>query len=143
MSLANPSTHTDAFVALLRAAGIVTGDAAPPAEQFGHQSSRGGTFIPYVVVWPLIQTHDGPLGYPDAHSDFSWQVTCTADTRSACDALRFAVDQALIGQPLEVAGRTVLRIRPDESGASQVRPDNSNPARPVLISTPRYVAFSS
>lgn len=144
MSLANPSTHTDAFVALLRAAGIPTGDAAPPPSgTFGHLATRGGTFVPYCTVWPLGQSHDGPIGAPDNYSDFGWQVTCVGDTRAACEQLRFRVDQALIGQPLTVAGRTVLRIRPDESGASQVRPDNSNPARPVLISTPRYAAFSS
>lgn len=144
MSLANPSTHTDAFVALLRAAGIVTGDAAPPPSgTFGHLATRGGTFVPYCMVWPLDQSHDGSIGAPDDYSDFSWQVTCIGDTRATCQDLLFRVDQALVGQPLTVASRTVLRIRAADSGARQVRPDNTNPTRPVLISTPRYAAFSS
>lgn len=145
MSLANPSTHTDALVALLRAAGIVTGDAGPPEApvKYGYLSTRAGTFIPYCQVWPLGQTHDGSIGCPDVHSEFSWQVTCIGDTRSTCEALRFAVDQALIGQPLTVAGRTVLRIRASTDGARQVRPDLTIPTKPVLISTPRYAAFSS
>lgn len=143
MSLANPSTHTDAVIALLRAAGLVVGDAAPPGEQFGHQASRGGTFISYCIVYPLNQTHDGPLGCPDSQSEFSWQVTCVGDSRSACESVMFTVDQTLIGHPLTVSGRSVLRVRAATDGARQVRIDQTNPARPVLIATPRYSAFSS
>mgnify|MGYP003511003203 FL=1 len=145
MSLANPATHTDALVALLRATGLVVGDAGNPAApvKYGYQATRGGTFIAYCVVWPLEQTHDGPLGCPDDYSEFGWQVTCIGDTRSSCEAIRFQVDQALIGQPLSVAGRTVLRIRASTDGARQVRPDLTIPTKPVLISTPRYAAFSS
>lgn len=143
MSLANPATHTDALVALLRTAGLVVGDAAPPGEKFGAQASRGGTFIDYCIVYPLNQTHDGPIGCPDDYSEFSWQVTCVGETRSACETVRFTVDQALIGHTLTVTGRSVLRIRSSDGGARQVRIDQTNPARPVLISTPHYAAFSS
>lgn len=141
MTLADPTPHTSAVVAALRSAGIVTGDADKPNERWGPQTrTPGGLFIPYAVVYYLEQSFDGTLGCPDDDSDFRWQVTCTGDTRQACDSLRHAVDVALIGQALTVAGRTVLRVRAD-GGAGTRRDDSTIP--PVFISTPHYAAYSN
>lgn len=143
MTLANPTTHTTAFVAALDTAGVIVGDAGAPVKptKFAWQGTPGrSTFLPYAVVYELDQTFDGGLGCSDSDSDFSWQVTCVGSTRAECSGVRHAVNTALIGQSLTVAGRSVLRVRSD--GGSAIRRDESvNP--PLFISTPRYAAWST
>jgi len=141
VTLANPSTHTTAVVDLLIAAGIVCGDAAPPeGVRYGRQNAH--EFIPYAVVYQLDQTFDGSLGLPDDDSDLSWQVTCAADTRAACDALRHAVNVALIGATLTVTGRTVPRIRAD-GGQATFRERAESPSQVTnFVAMPRFAAWS-
>ena len=141
MTLANPSTHTTAIVTALQAAGLVVGDAAPPTVSYGAQTPQ--TFTGYVVVYPLTETFDGSLGGPFDDADFTWQVTCVADTRAACDALVHAVNAALIGQTLTVAGRTVPQIRPVEGAPLTRREDDPPPAQTYrYVATPQYAAWS-
>lgn len=143
MTLANPTTHTAALIAVLEDAGVIVGDAGAPAKptKFAWQGTPGrSTFLPYAVVYELDQSFDGTLGCPDSDSDFSWQVTCIGSTRAECSTVRHAVNTALIGQSLTVAGRGVPRIRSD--GGSAIRRDESvNPT--LFISTPRFAAYST
>lgn len=141
MTLANPTPHTTALVALLQAADVVTGDATAPTVRYGWQGTPGrSTFIPYAVVYELDQSFDGTLGCPDSDSDFSWQVTCIGATRADCGTVRHAVNTALVGASLTVSGRSVPRIRAD-GGAAVRRDDSVTPA--LFISTPRFAAWST
>lgn len=145
--LAHPGTHTDALVAKLDAAGFVVGDAGPPAhrtppQRHGWQGTpTSSRFIDYVIVHQLDHAMDGSLGTPDDSTDFRWQVTCVAATRSTCDALVAAVNDALIGQTLTVAGRTVPRIRPD-GGAATHREDDAGGQSYRFVAMPRFAAWS-
>lgn len=141
MTIANPTPHTSALVALLAASGVVTGDATAPTDNYAWQGAPGrSTFIPYAVVYELDQTFDGALGCPDDDSDFSWQVTCVGSTRAEVGTVRHAVNTALVGSSLAVSGRSVARIRAE--GGAAIRRDES--VKPTLfISTPRYAAWST
>ena len=141
MTLADSTTHTTALVALLATAGVVVGDATAPTVRYAWQGTPGRSrFIPYAVVYLLDQAFDGSLGCPDSDSDLSWQVTCIGETRATCDTVRHAVNTALIGASLTVAGRSVARIRA-EGGAAIRRDDSLAPA--LFIATPRFAAWST
>lgn len=141
MTLADPTTHTTALVALLEAADLVVGDCAPPTVPYGRQNSS--RFIPYCVVYQYGQSFDGSLGCPDDDSDLEWQVTCVADTRAACDTLRHQVNTALIGQSLTVSGRTVPRIRAN-GGAYTHRERAESPSQVTnFVAMPRFAAYST
>ena len=141
MTLADPTTHTSAVVAALQAAGVVTGDATAPTVRYAWQGTPGRSrFIPYAVVYELDETFDGSLGCPDSDADFRWQVTCVGSTRVECATVRHAVNTALVGASLTVAGRSVLRVRAD-GGAGTRRDDSVTPH--LFIATPRYAAWST
>ena len=141
MTLADPTTHTSALVALLQSAGVVVGDANYPTVKHGWQGTPGrSTFVGFAVVYDLDETFDGSLGCPDSDADLRWQVTCIGSTRAECSTVRHAVNVALVGQPLTVAGRSVLRIRAD-GGAGVIRDDSVAPS--LYIATPRYAAWST
>lgn len=141
MTLANPATHTSAVVAALEAAGIVTGDGAPPTVKYGAQTPQ--TFTSYAVVYLLTETFDGSLGGPFDDAEMVWQVTCVAATRAECDSLVHAVNAALIGQTLTVSGRTVPQIRPVEGAPLTRREDDPPPAQTFrYVATPQYAAWS-
>lgn len=138
--LADPRTHNDAFVALVASAGVVVGDATAPTVDHGWVGTPGqSNFVPYCVVYPLMQGFDGSLGSPDNDSTLAWQVTCVGSTREQCDWVKAKVDSVVIGAQLDVAGRFVPRVYA-EGGAGTRRDDTVQP--PVFIATPRYTATS-
>lgn len=140
MSLADPRTHHDAIIAAIDAAGVVVGDGTYPTDDYGWQGGPGvSAFIGYAIVYPLSQEFDGSLGCPDTDADIAWQVTCVGATRRQADAVAHAVNTALVGNTLTVAGRSVPRmIRDGGSGAR--RDDSVQPAQ--FIATPRYSLMS-
>lgn len=142
MALASLRTHTDAIIATLTAAGLVVGDGDTPTGH-GWQGAVGqSTFVPYVVVYPLIGgTFDGTLGDPDGDADLLWQLTCVGHTRKAAEVTADTALTALVGQSLAVAGRSISRIWADLAGGG-ARRDDTAAGPPLFIATPRIRALS-
>lgn len=139
--LAKLNDHTSALVDALDGV-VFTFDGGAPTnpggQGWGWQGKPGETpFKPYCIVYPLTGgTFDGPLGCPDDDASLIWQVTCVGRDRPQCEAIADRVNATLIGQPLTVPGRFIMRVWSDMAGGGVRRDDTVQP--PVFIATPRY-----
>lgn len=142
--LASFNAHTTAIVDTLSLyfktfdAGFPDLDETPGGVGWGWQGDVGASdFRPYCIVISLPGgIFDGPLGCPDNDASLIWQVTCVGVNRPQCESIVDRVNDALIGQPLNVTGRFIARVWADMAGGGVRRDDTVQP--PVFIATPRY-----
>ena len=139
MTLATLRTHTEAVLAALNT-DILTGDGVAPSGGGWVDAPGRSEFTPYVVLHPTSGTFDGTLGAPDDDADLAWQLTCVGETRKQAEWAADIALAAIIGQPLTVAGRSVLRVRLTDTGVTR-RDDTDQP--PVWIATPRVAAYTT
>lgn len=141
--LASFLTHTDAFVAALRSAGLVIGDANDPEEPFGWIGIEGkDPYIPYGVVYDYPGTaFRGPLGCPHDDATLMWQVMCVGASRAQASDMADRVNRAVVGVRLQVEGRWVDPVSADIGTGGLRRDDSVEPN--VFIASPRFRALSS
>lgn len=132
-AIANLRLHGDAILAALTAAGLTVGDAEPPSAPFGWRPD--GSFLPYIIAYPLPGLFDGTLAEHADDADVVYQLTCVGETRAAAVLLEDRANAILLPGTLSVAGRSVTHVRLDAAGGTR-RDDTVQP--PVFISTPRY-----
>jgi len=124
--------HTDAVVAALEDAGILTGRGEHPSGG-GWQGEPGrSTYIPYVVVYPFPGREDGNIAEPYEYLDYRAQISCWGATAVQTEMLADRVRAALIGKRLPVPGRSSYPV-------GQV-PGSRPPTSRVDVPPPEYHA---
>lgn len=91
----------------------------------------------YMILYPLNSTRDGSLGDAWSDADLAYQVTCVGRLPAGARWLADRIESALLG--IEVAGRKIVNVIPDDSG--QVRID-TDVQPPVYLATPRFTLQS-
>ena len=103
--------ETDAIIAALSAAPILTGDGIRPAGGGFPADDPSQPFVPYAVVFQSITSLiDGPLDDPNADVVAEYQVTSIGVTRASASFIADKAKATLLNTPLTVPGRTVQLV---------------------------------
>lgn len=103
--------ETDAILALLNGAGVLTGDAERPTGGGFPGGDTTAAFVPYAVLYPGVTTDiDGPVSDPDADVTAEYQVTSVGVTRAQAAFISDKAKHALHEQDLVVPGRFVQLV---------------------------------
>lgn len=123
---------TQAVVAALEAVDLTVGVAQAP-ESGGWQGEPGTTaFTPYVVVWPLWSTTDGPNS--DIHADLERRYGLTSVGVSAEQAERVADRARAAVRAVSIDGQIVWP--PEFESQGHIERDDTRAEQPPLF----YVA---
>lgn len=114
-AVATARSHTTAAIKLLEDlasvtnARIMVGRGGQPAGSGWQGEPERSEFRPYVVIYPMTGTVDGPLAEPVIYLDYRAQATCVSSTQEGAEAVSDFVKTAWVNVPLVVSGRTSYR----------------------------------
>lgn len=131
---------TDAVVAVLDAnlpANILVGDGEAPIGA-GWQGTPGqSSFHGYVVVYPIFTSPgEGSMLYPESDTDAEYQVSTVGATRQQCEFVADLSRIIILGTPVAVSGRGVMRVLAVPGSAGALREDTGQPQ--LWVSRERY-----
>lgn len=102
--------HSDAVVTALTGAGLLVGRGRQPAGSGWQGQAGASTFKPYVVLYPSSGVTDGNLADPHEYLDYTFQLTCVANTQEGAEAVADIAKTTLVGVRLTVAGRSCYPV---------------------------------
>ena len=130
--------HDAAVATAIAATGLLV-DVARKPDGAGWQGTEGESdFVVYAMVWPLPGgSRDGSSARPFDDVTLPYQVTCVADTATACRAVADLVETALVDAGVTVDDRFVEPIDPSDAGGG-VRRDDDTAGPSLFYAAPRY-----